>query len=181
MEARRVNGTPRARFIGYCGSIPTDCMEYVAHRRRFWSHADATVAHVPEADRVRLRAALAARVPEVTEAERTAQDAALASAEARIRAAFGGGLGRRRGSRGPPGPYNTKKRQRHAVGLIYRPTPPRGHPRTFPQETAAPAAGPHRSPRHASPLPRHATLEAAHTRRSLAPTLVTENGRTDAP
>jgi hypothetical protein len=73
VESIRINGKPRQRHIAYLGSITDSRIEVVHQRRYFWDNVldglDRQANRMSIADRKRIEAAIALKVPRLTRQE----------------------------------------------------------------------------------------------------------------
>src|SRR5262245_16706435 len=72
-ESYTVDGEPRQRHIAYLGGITDSELDTICIRGRFWHtlkfKLDRLAKHIPPAERQRIEAAVAAKVPPISAAE----------------------------------------------------------------------------------------------------------------
>jgi hypothetical protein len=81
VESRREADKVRQRFVCHLGSIRERQLQHLSHRAHFWRSVERKLAglELPDAQRAKIEAALAARVTRPTPAETAADDAAYAA------------------------------------------------------------------------------------------------------
>jgi hypothetical protein len=89
IESVRIDGKPRQRHVAYLAGISEKGVEHVGRRLRFWREVDERLHDLSNrltaAERKRITAIVAARVPRPSEAEAVRCDREFAESIARIR------------------------------------------------------------------------------------------------